>query len=276
MNRKTQLGLQRILRRTFGYQSLRPGQREVIESVVAGHDTLAILPSGAGKSLCYQLPALQLRGTTIIVSPLISLMKDQADKLEERGVDTAALNSALSEHEQAEALEEIEQHEAELVFTTPERLAEREFLELIKGTPIDVFVIDEAHCISQWGHDFRPAFLEIATALKELGDPVVLALTATATPEVVDDIKTQLGRPGMRVINTGVYRSNLQFAVRQVTNADEKRAALIEQVRSQEGSGIVYCATVKAATEVHACLCAAGEEALLYHGQLGGRVRRDT
>jgi ATP-dependent DNA helicase RecQ len=273
MNKPTEAGLQRILSKIFGHKSLRPGQREVIENVVAGADTLAIMPTGAGKSLCYQLPALQLRGTTVIVSPLISLMKDQADKLEEHGLDAAALNSALSEQEQAEALAEIEQRQAEFVFATPERLAEREFIDLLKKTPIDLFVIDEAHCISQWGHDFRPAFLEIAAAVRELRDPPLLALTATATPEVVEDIKAQLARPDMRVINAGVYRPNLQFAVRQVTNADEKRTALLQAVRARRGSGIVYCATVKAAIEVDGWLREAGESALLYHGRLSARAR---
>src|SRR5690606_4298295 len=138
-----------------------------------------------------------------------SLMKDQADKLEAHGVDAAALNSALSEHEQAEALSEIQQCATEFVFATPERLAESEFIELLKSTPIDLFVIDEAHCISQWGHDFRPAFLEISAAVRSLGNPPLLALTATATPAVVEDIKTQLARPAMRVVNAGVYRPNL-------------------------------------------------------------------
>jgi ATP-dependent DNA helicase RecQ len=143
----------------------------------------------------------------------------------------------------------------------------------MKQTPIDLFVIDEAHCISQWGHDFRPAFLEIAAAVRELSNPPLLALTATATPEVVEDIKAQLARPGMRVINAGVYRPNLHFAVRQVTNADEKRTALLDAVRAHDGSGIVYCATVKAAIEVDGWLREAGESALLYHGRLASRAR---
>ena len=267
--------LQRALRGTFGLEKLRPGQREVIESVLAGEDTLAIMPSGAGKSLCYQLPALLLRGTTIVVSPLIALMKDQADKLGERGVEAAAVNSSLSAAEERSALEEIARRRADFVFATPERMGNPDFVRTLRRNAIDLFVIDEAHCISQWGHDFRPAYLELVRALQALGDPPLLALTATATPDVVDDIRRQLRRPEMRVIDTGLYRANLRYAVRQVTNDEEKRAALLELVRATRGAGIVYTATVKAAKEVHALLHEAGEDALLYHGKARARERAE-
>src|SRR4051794_17718096 len=190
-------GLNRSLRSTFGFDQLRPGQADVIKSVMDGQDTLAIMPTGAGKSLCYQLPALHLKGVTIIVSPLISLMKDQVDKLQELGLEALQLNSAQGRKTEAEALEQIRREESEFVFTTPERLTDPSFLETLRGTPIDFVVIDEAHCISQWGHDFRPSFLALRSAIAELGDPPVLALTATATEDVVEDIKRQLGRPNM-------------------------------------------------------------------------------
>src|SRR3954471_10794147 len=145
--------LQNVLRRTFGMRRLRPGQREVIESGLARRDTLAIMPTGAGKSLCYQLPALQMRGTTVVVSPLIALMKDQSDKLEARGVDAAAVNSALTAGERREAMRRIRAGKADFIFATPEQLANPAFVEKLKAHPVDLFVVDEAHCITQWGQD---------------------------------------------------------------------------------------------------------------------------
>lgn len=268
------LKLRSLLRGTFRLQRLRPGQREVIESVLAGRDTLAIMPSGAGKSLCYQLPALHLSGTTVVVSPLIALMKDQADKLDDHGVDAAAVNSALSARERREMLRRIREGDADFVFTTPEQLENPAFVEKLKANPIDLFVVDEAHCITQWGHDFRPAYAGLGAALRALGDPRLLALTATATPDVIEDIARQLGRPRMRVLNVGVYRPNLFFEVVQVTNEAEKKQALLDVVRSG-GAGIVYCATVRAAKEMHAWLAKQGVEAELYHGRLGGRERTE-
>ena len=268
------LKLRSLLRGTFRLERLRPGQREVIESVLAGRDTLAIMPSGAGKSLCYQLPALHLSGTTVVVSPLIALMKDQADKLDDHGVDAAAVNSALSARERREMLRRIREGDADFIFTTPEQLENPAFVEKLKANPIDLFVVDEAHCITQWGHDFRPAYAGLGAALRALGDPRLLALTATATPDVIEDIARQLGRPRMRVLNVGVYRPNLFFEVVQVTNEAEKKQALLDVVRSG-GAGIVYCATVRAAKEMHAWLAKQGVAAELYHGRLGGRERTE-
>src|SRR5690242_8298312 len=259
--------------RTFGVRKLRPGQQEVIQNILAGRDTLAIMPSGAGKSLGYQVPALCLRGPTLVISPLISLMKDQADKARERGVRAAALNSSLPEREEARLVAEIRAGKAQLIYTTPERLSNNEFVELMRRQKIALAVVDEAHCISHWGPDFRPAYLEIAASLGRLGKPTLLALTATATADVVDDIRRHLERPRMRLVNTGMYRANLRYAVVQVTNAEEHRAALLTCLRRARGSAIVYCATVKAAKEVHAFLLAAGRKALLYHGQVASRER---
>ena len=265
--------LTRSLRETFGIDRLHEGQQRVIARVMAGEDTLALMPSGAGKSLCYQLPALHLRGTTVVVSPLISLMKDQADKLESVGVAAEQLNSAQTQQAQDAALERIAGAETELVFATPERLADAEFIATLRRRKIALLVIDEAHCISQWGHDFRPAFLGIGAALQALGNPPVLALTATATEAVIADIRHQLNRPQMAVVNTGIYRANLRLQVAQAVNEGEKFDRLLQALHKADGSGIVYCATVKACDELHRRLASAGESVTLYHGRLGAAER---
>src|SRR4051812_36248509 len=166
------------MRRVFGVERFRPGQEDVVRSILAGRDTLAIMPTGGGKSLCYQLPGLHLKGTTVVVSPLISLMKDQTDKLTDCGIDTSQVNSALTTREAERSLAQIKNQQAEFVLTTPERLTNPEFLSTIGGNRIDFVVVDEAHCVSQWGHDFRPAFAELRVAIARLGHPPVLALTA--------------------------------------------------------------------------------------------------
>ena len=267
------LALRRSLRRIFGLQELRAGQHEVISRVLAGQDTLAIMPTGAGKSLCYQLPALHLDGTTVVVSPLIALMKDQAEKLEEAGVVAEQLNSARSAGEQDAALERIAGARSDIVFTTPERLADPAFRATLAAHRVALLVIDEAHCISQWGHDFRTAYLEIGPARAALGRPPVLALTATATEDVVEDIRRQLGAPGLEVINTGMYRDNLRLQVVQVTNDDEKLGRLREVLAASAGCGIVYASTVKTCTELFERLAAAGESVTIYHGRLPAAER---
>jgi ATP-dependent DNA helicase RecQ len=266
--------IRRLLNTVFGIQQLRDGQQCVIDSVLDGKDTLAIMPTGSGKSLCYQIPARILEGMTIVVSPLISLMKDQHEKLNELGIRAVQVNSSLSAEEEREALAAIRENRCEIVFCTPERLVMSEFVEVLKEAKIALVVVDEAHCISQWGHDFRPAYLEMAGAIEALGRPPVLALTATATEEVVDDIGRQLSRPRMKVINTGVYRPNLHYRVLQVTNPDEKLEVAQRLVRETEGKGIVYAATVKAAEELHALLENAGESVTIYHGKLPAAERK--
>jgi ATP-dependent DNA helicase RecQ len=266
--------LEKILRETFGIARLRPGQEEVIASVLAAHDTLAIMPTGAGKSLCYQLPALYLPGTTVVVSPLISLMKDQADKLDEVGVEAAQMNSALSQRDEVAEMKRIKEAKNEVVFATPERLAEPEFIAALQRNRVDLFVVDEAHCISHWGHDFRPAFLEIGKAITALGKPPVLALTATATETVAEDIVHQLGLRDARVINTGVYRPNLHYRVVHVTSREDKLREVFRILRGTDGSGIIYTATVKAAEDVYEELRRAELRVTRYHGQLGARERQ--
>ena len=260
--------LRHSLRETFGIARLNDGQQQVIARVLAGEDTLAIMPTGAGKSLCYQLPALHLKGTTVVVSPLIALMKDQADKLQRAGVAAEQLNSALPRREQEASLERIAESQGAIVFATPERLTDAQFIDTLKRQRVALFVVDEAHCISQWGHDFRPAFLEIGQALRHLGEPPVLALTATAIADVVGDIRQQLGRPRMHVVNTGVFRPNLRLQVAQATREEQKLDLLREALGKARGCGIVYTATVKACEEVHERLRAAGESVTRYHGRM--------
>jgi ATP-dependent DNA helicase RecQ len=268
--------LHRSLRITFGLEQLRPGQAEVIGGVLQGQDTLAVMPTGAGKSLCYQLPALHLAGTTIVVSPLISLMKDQVDKLQDRGLEALQVNSTVTGRSEEDALERIEQEASEFVFTTPERLTNPEFLDTLRSTTIDFVVIDEAHCISQWGHDFRPSYLALRKAIEDLGNPPLLALTATATAEVIEDVKRQLGRPDMRVVDTGIYRPNLELQVEHVSGDQEKRAELLRILEAVDGTGIIYAATVKHVEEVTDFLQGEGFDVLGYHGRLAGKRRKDS
>lgn len=257
-----------VLRDTFGLSRLRPGQSAVIERVLAGRPTLAVMPTGAGKSLCYQLPALLLEGRTVVISPLIALMKDQCESLRELGIAAVQVNSAIDSEEAAAAEQAVADGSAKIIMTTPERIADPAFLEKLGSHPVSLLAIDEAHCISQWGHDFRPAFLEIAHVLPRLGKPVVLALTATATDDIAEDICKQLGIPRDGVVNTSAYRRNLDLRVVSVAREDEKLAQVLKLVRATQGSGIVYTATVKAAVAVHEALVAADESVGLYHGKL--------
>jgi ATP-dependent DNA helicase RecQ len=268
--------MKRTLSDVFGLEELRPGQAEVIRSVLEGQNTLAIMPTGAGKSLCYQLPALHLPGTTLIISPLISLMKDQVDKLEDAGLDAAQINSALTTSEHEENLSQIEEERSEFVFTTPERFTDPGFLNTLRGKQIDFVVIDEAHCISEWGHDFRPAYLSLGAAIKTLGSPPLLALTATATGEVTKDIEKQLDMGRLRVINTGINRPNLCYEVLRVTNEAEKRSALLGLLREVEGTGIIYAATVKTVEALAEWLETFEFAVAKYHGRLAAGERKET
>ena len=244
--------LEKSLHELFGFRSFHPGQLDVVTRAMQGQDTLAILATGAGKSLCYQLPALLLEGTSIVVSPLIALMKDQLDMLSERGFkNVVALNSSLTEDQETAARARIARGEIKIVYVTPEKLEDEAFLEILKSIRIPLFVVDEAHCISAWGHDFRPAYLALGQVITLLGKPTVLALTATATPAVREDILLQLGIPDTKTIVKGFDRPNLRYEVQRAENEAAKLKALKELfTRGLEGTGIIYTATIKNALEV--------------------------
>jgi ATP-dependent DNA helicase RecQ len=263
--------LESALRRLFGFEHFLPGQEEVVTRVMEGHDTLAILATGAGKSLCYQLPAFLFEGTTIVVSPLIALMKDQLDLLAERGFrNNVALNSTLSEDQEAAALERIGRGSVKVVFVTPEKLEDEAFQSILRSISIPLFVVDEAHCISQWGHDFRPAYLALGQVIAALGHPPVLALTATATPAVREDIVIQLGIPDTKTIVKGFDRPNLCYeVVRAESEAAKLRNLKDLFLRGLEGTGIIYTATIKNALEVQRFLDEQlNLRAAVYHSKL--------
>jgi len=286
------------MRDMFGIARLRAGQEDIIRSVLEHRDTLATMPTGAGKSLCYQLPALHLEGTTLVVSPLIALMKDQADKLLAAGIDCTLVNSTLKSRAEREALQRIAAGDSGIVFVTPERLAQPAFIETLRSRPenrVGLVVVDEAHCVSHWGHDFRPAFLEIAAAVKLLGQPPVLALTAqppvlaltaAATPRVIDDIVRSLALREPRVVRTGTYRENLHYRVVQVSTAGgkdgaaramaAKREQLSTLIASLAGTGIVYAATVRDVDRIYGWLAEAGESVSRYHGRMAAAAREQA
>jgi ATP-dependent DNA helicase RecQ len=261
----------------FGVTAFRPGQRELIDAVLAGRDALGILPTGAGKSLAYQLPALVLPKPTVVVSPLIALTKDQRDHLARAHVDAAELDSTLHADEARRAEREIRAGAHPIVYVTPERLATDACIAMLAARGVSLIAVDEAHCISQWGHDFRPAYQAIARAAERLGRPPILALTATATKETADDIALALGLRVPVVVRTSMARPNLAFEVRRTVNEMAKRVALVQLFEeAQPGSGIVYAATTKMVDELFAWTSALGVPVARYHAKMGAAAREES
>lgn len=264
-----------ILRSTFGYEAFRPHQAEIVDAALAGRDVLAVMPTSAGKSICYQVPALALGGLALVVSPLISLMSDQVTALRQAGVAAACLNSALGAEERREVLSQASRGELTLLYVAPERLDDPAFLDMASGHGVALLAIDEAHCISQWGNDFRPSYQRIRSFIDALPTrPPVMALTATATQQVREDIEASLAlRDPLRVV-ASFDRPNLSFSVERPSSRADKNAALLEFARTREDcSGIVYCMSRRAVEEVCDSLCEAGLAATRYHAGLSPEER---
>lgn len=278
-----ELDLEGYLVERFGHESFRPGQKRIIQSLLRGRDVLALLPTGAGKSLVYQLTAQLLPGVTVVVSPLLALMKDQAESVAAAGFEVAVVNSAQSEGQAEAALESVKGGEAKLLYVTPERFEDTEFVAEIRRLQVSLVVVDEAHCVSEWGHSFRPAYLALDDAARELGRPTLLALTATATPWVRQDIVERLGLREPAVVVQGTDRPNLYFEVIRIEDELEDHRVLRHLLAADTGAeddrvharlggfltgcGIVYTATTKGAEETAAWLREWGIAAEHYHGQ---------
>ena len=260
----------------FGHAAFRPGQERAVESVLNGRDTLVILPTGGGKSLCYQVPALLLDGLTVVVSPLISLMKDQVDALVAKGIPATFINSSLSSAQVSERLAKAQRGEIKLLYLAPERFDYGSAGQRIAAMGVSLLAIDEAHCISEWGHDFRPSYRRVRDIRAKLASPPTIALTATATPEVRRDIARVLGLANPEVVLTGFDRPNLRWHVVRTKNDAEKDGTLVDVLKRHDGVAIVYAATRKTVDRVAHVLTRAGIRAEAYHAGLDDARRREV
>lgn len=264
--------VQEVLRSVFGFDSLRTGQDAVVDAIMAGRDALAIMPTGGGKSLCYQLPALCREGLTIVVSPLIALMKDQVDALQARGVPAAAVNSSLGADEYRQVMAALRSGELRIIYVAPERFGQEGFMNMLRSMQVGLLAIDEAHCLSQWGHDFRPDYLRLGRVRQELGCPQTVALTATATDAVRQDILNTLQLNTPAVIISGFGRDNLDFAITHCENRQAKFER-IRKVIAQWRKGIIYCSTRKNVMTVFDEISGTGANAVAYHAGMTDEER---
>jgi ATP-dependent DNA helicase RecQ len=278
MARKSKLSeVERVAREQLGFKALRDGQEEAVRSVMAGRDTLVIQPTGSGKSAIYQAAGLLIDGATIVVSPLIALQKDQADSImkQPHSAEAAIVNSSLPAAEARESLTRAAEGEVEFLFLAPEQLRKEETIQRLKAAEPSLFVIDEAHCISEWGHDFRPDYLSLGNVIEALGHPTVLAMTATATPEIRDEIVTRLRMREPSVFVRGFDRPNISLRVDTFQTEEEKLDGLIRRVRFAECPGIVYVATRKNAEAIVGALNELGTQAMFYHAGLKASERTE-
>ena len=263
------------LQEVFGFEDFLDGQEAVIDEILSGRDGSVVMPTGGGKSLCYQLPALCREGVTLVVSPLIALMKDQVDALEERGVAVTLINSTLTWNEQKERLDGMKSGAYRLVYIAPERFRASSFMSALSDVKIEMVAIDEAHCLSQWGHDFRPDYMRLGKALEKMGRPQCVALTATATPIVREDIRGVLNLREPFESISGFERPNLSFTITPVEKVAQKYGRL-KKVLAENKTGIVYCATRKKVEEVAETIHSWGLKCIAYHGGMSDREREDT
>jgi ATP-dependent DNA helicase RecQ len=270
-----QMQAQEALEKYFGFREFRDPQSEIIAGILAGNDVFVVMPTGGGKSLCYQLPAVLLDGVTVVVSPLIALMKDQVDALLGRGVSATLINSTISLSEQHRRIEQMRAGEFRLVYIAPERFRSAKFLEALGQVTIALFAVDEAHCMSQWGHDFRPDYFRLGQVLQQLGRPQVAAFTATATPMVRSDIVKRLGLEDPKLFVAGFARPNLRFVVTEVESELRKFERLRELIQLHR-TGIVYCATRKRVDQVSDNLEAWGTKVVRYHGGIDDSSREEA
>jgi ATP-dependent DNA helicase RecQ len=270
--------IRRAARAELGHKELLPGQADAVAAITAGRDTLALLPTGGGKSAVYQLAGLEIDGPTIVVSPLVALQHDQVRALHELGLEAAELSSSVPERERESALERFAADELEFLLLAPEQLANADTLARLAGAEPSLFVVDEAHCISEWGPDFRPEYGRLGSAAEALGRPPILALTATASPPVRDDIVERLGMRDPAVVARGFDRPNIALVVETFADPRAKQRALVERTleATQAGSGIVYVATRRAAGDVAGAVSAAGVAAEAYHAGLAAKRRTDV
>lgn len=266
--------MEQLLKKYFGYELFRPGQKEIIEKIMAQEDVLGIMPTGSGKSICYQLPALALEGLTIVVSPLISLMKDQVDAANQLGIAATFINSSLEGYEVAQRFRSLDEGKVQLLYVAPERFIMPDFIQAMNRWSVRLIAIDEAHCISQWGHDFRPSYLQMANILEGIPQrPPIVALTATATVPVATDIKRLLKIPEKNHIQTGFARENLRL---QVIKDQKKEQYLVEYLKvNQNQSGIIYAATRKEVDRLYQLLAKFGFSVGRYHGGISERERTE-